>query len=218
MIILLTSLWFGILTSISPCPLATNIAAVSFIGKKINKPYYVLLSGLFYTFGRTFLYVILGIVVSKTMQSIPIVSDFLQNKMMYFAAPIMIIIGVILLDIIKVNLPDIKLINFSSNKLEKMGLIGALFMGMLFAATFCPVSAALFFSNLITSQGSISALFFYGIGTGIPVLFFAFILAFVVNKISAIYKVTAKFEKIARIITGIIFIIVGLFYIGRYVL
>lgn len=218
MIVILTSLWLGILTSISPCPLATNIAAISFIGKRINKPYYVLLSGLFYTMGRTLLYIILGIVISKTMQSIPIVSDFLQNKMMYFAAPVMIIIGVFLLDIIKIKLPDIKLMNFSSNKLEKMGLIGSLFMGILFAATFCPVSAALFFSNLITSQGSIFSLFLYGIGTGIPVLFFAFILAFVVNKISTIYKVTAKIEKIARIVTGIIFIIVGLYYIYGYVL
>lgn len=218
MIIFLISLWLGILTSISPCPLATNIAAISFVGKKINKPYYVLLSGLFYTMGRTLLYVVLGVLISKAIQSIPVVSDFLQNKMMYFVAPIMIIIGLMLLDVIKISFPELNLKKLSSNKLEKMGLIGSFLIGILFASVLCPVSAALFFSNLINSNGSIFALSLYGIGTGIPVLFFAFILAFVVNKISTIYKMTATFEKIARIVTGIIFIIVGIYYIGRYVL
>jgi len=40
-----SALWLGIMTSISPCPLATNIAAISFLSKKATHPLLVLLSG-----------------------------------------------------------------------------------------------------------------------------------------------------------------------------
>ena len=93
MSILLTSLWLGILTSLSPCPLTTNIAAVSFIGKTLDKPFYVFLSGLVYSLGRALLYLILGIAISRSLQMIPYVSDFLQSKMMWAVSPLMIIIG-----------------------------------------------------------------------------------------------------------------------------
>ncbi len=215
---LLMSLWFGILTSVSPCPLATNIAAVSFCSKRIAKPYVVLLSGLFYTIGRTAFYTSLGIFLSYFLNMIPLVSDFLQTKMAYISGPIMIILGVVLLDIVKIKLPSFNMAEKTQNRFNQSGLLGSFALGFLFAMMLCPVSAAFFFSNLIQSGGNPFVLMSYGVGTGIPVLVFAFVLSFCAEKISQIYKMTTTFEKYARLMTACIFIIVGFYYILRSIL
>lgn len=210
-----TALWLGILTSISPCSLASNIAAVSFVGKRVGRPFYVLMSGLFYTLGRTTFYTLLGFSLSFAMQSIPVVSDFLQTKMNYIIAPLMILIGIVLLDVIPLNIPKISFKGFTEKKLAHFGLWGAFLIGALFASALCPVSAALFFSSLINSKGSIPALFVYGIGTGLPVLVSSFVLAFFANKISLFYKETARLEKCARYVTAFVFIGVGVYSLWR---
>lgn len=215
MIAILYALWLGILTSISPCPLASNIAAVSFIGRKVSKPYYVLCSGLLYTIGRTIFYTLLGVVLSFSLHSIPMVSNWLQTNMSYIAGPLLIIFGLMMFEIINFKLPKLKLHVQHQNKIDKMGLFGSFIIGFLFAAMICPVSAAFFFSNLIQSQGNIFVLAAYGIGTGMPVILFALVLAFFVNKLSFIYKATLTFEKYARLLTASIFIIVGLYYLWR---
>ncbi len=214
MSLLFTSLWLGVLTSISPCPLTSNIAAISFLGKQVNRPYYVLYSGLFYSLGRVLLYVVLGLILTQSISVVPIVSDFLQSKIFYFVAPIMILIGFVLLDIIKFSIPTFNT-SRQIEKVQKFGLLGAFLIGILFAMSFCPVSAALYFSTLISSNGDWMLLFAYGVGTGLPVILFAFILAFASNKISQFYKVTTLFEKYARKITGIIFIVIGFYYFWR---
>lgn len=212
---LLMAVWFGILTSISPCPLATNIAAVSFLSKKISRPSFVLLNGMIYTLGRAAFYTLLGVILSYFLSSIPIVSDFLQTKMSYIAGPIMIILGILLLDIISLKLPSFQLKEQSKEKLDKMGFIGSFAIGFLFASMLCPVSAAFFFSNLLQSNGNVFVLILYGFGTGLPVLLFAFVLAFCAEKISSLYKATTTFETYARKITAIIFIGVGIYSLVR---
>ena len=211
----ITALWLGILTSISPCPMATNIAAVSFIGKQVANPGLVLLRGLLYTFGRTLFYAFLGIVVVQMVQNIPVVSQFLQQKMVWLIAPMMFVLGIIMLNILPVKFPNFKLKQNNAEKLARRGLTGSFALGIAFAAVFCPVSAALFFSNLINTNGNILALTLYGIGTGIPVVCFAFILAFCVNRIGQAYKIIGTFEKYARVLTALIFIGVSFYYIWR---
>lgn len=208
--LILTAIWLGILTSISPCPLTSNIVAVSYIGQKISKPYYVLLSGLFYTLGRASLYTALGYGLSLSMSSIPTVSIFLQAKMPYLMGPLLIIIGFMILDIINLKLPKLNLIKFHR---KNTGLFGAYGLGFIFALAICPVSAALFIGNLIQTKGDVPSLIAYGIGTGLPVLGIAFILALGANNISSIHKKISVFEKWARKFTGIIFILGGLYYI-----
>ncbi len=211
--LIISSLWLGILTSISPCPLATNIAAVSFLGKRVDSPFYVLLSGLMYVLGRTVFYTGLGLILFKTIDSIPMVSHFLQTEMMLVVAPLMILVGLIVLKIIPLKLPNLQMGQQKSEKLAKLGLIGAFSLGFIFASALCAVSAALFFSNLINSDGSFSAMLAYGIGTGLPVMGFAFVLAFSINKIGKVYQITGIVEKYARILTGILFVFIGLYYV-----
>lgn len=154
--IILTSVWLGILTSISPCTLTTNIAAVSYIGQKVGKPHYVMLSGLFYTLGRTFLYTVLGLILSFSFSSIPVISQFLQMNMPYIVAPSLILIGLMILDILKI--PGFGLNIKGNANMEKRGLLKSFGLGILFAMALCPVSAALFLGNLIQTQGNIWAM------------------------------------------------------------
>jgi cytochrome c biogenesis protein CcdA len=212
------AIWFGILTSISPCPLATNITAISFIGRRVESVRHVLLAGLLYTVGRMATYTILGIIMVSSIEFMPPVANFLQKYMVYLLGPALIIIGVLLLDVFRINLSGNGIIwNGMQKRVEQSGMWGALLMGVVFALTFCPVSAALFFGSLfslaIKHQSMIILPSVYGIGTAIPVLVFAFILAFSANTIGRVFDTLKVFEKWARIATGIIFILAGLYLV-----
>ena len=216
-----TALWLGILTSISPCPLATNIAAISFLAKKVTHPLFVLLSGVAYTVGRMVTYAILGFILINSILSIPQVAQFLQKYMGKALGPILIITGFILLDAIKINLPGLSLSQKHHNKLAQAGAPGAFILGAVFALAFCPVSAALFFGSLIPlalqSRIGITLSFIYGVGTGLPVLVFAVAIAAGVTSLSHWFHKLTKLEYYMRIVTGAIFILVGIYYCGIYI-
>jgi len=210
--LILIPIWLGILTSISPCPLTTNIAAVSFISKTITHPYKVFLSGIGYALGRATLYTLLGIVLSFSLLSIPDVSVFFQNNMSYVLAPIMIVIGLVILNVIHFRLPQFNISEHGKKKIFEQGIVGSFLIGILFALALCPVSAGLFFGSLIQTQGAIPSLIAYGIGTGIPVIVVAFILSFSAQNIGRVYHKLIVFEQWSTKITGIVFVLIG-FYI-----
>ncbi|MDL1977887.1 MAG: aromatic aminobenezylarsenical efflux permease ArsG family transporter [Deltaproteobacteria bacterium] len=217
----LSALWLGILTSISPCPLATNIVAISFIGKGVGRPYHVLLLGLSYTFGRMIAYFVLGILITKGILSIPGVSYFLQTYLNKLLGPLLIVVGMFLVELIKVNIswaPDSDTIEKHA---EKDSLRGAVLLGSLFALSFCPVSAALFFGSLIplsVKYSSVVALpFSYGIGTGLPVILSAILLAGGARSVAKAFNKLTRVEWWVRRITGGIFILTGIYYCLTYI-
>ena len=216
-----SALWLGILTSISPCPLASNIAAVSYIGKNITCPYKTVLSGLIYTLGRITSYVVLGFVIVAGLLSVPSVANFLQHYINLFLGPLLIIIGVILLGIIKLNFSFGVSNEGLNNKLKDLGMVGAFLLGIIFALSFCPISAALFFGSLISlsieHNSRLMLPLMYGVGTGFPVVIFAIVIAFSMHKIGEIYDNIVKFEFWFRKITGIIFIVAGIYYTATHV-
>ena len=212
------AIWFGILTSISPCPLATNITAISFIGRQVDSVNKVLLSGLLYTAGRMAAYILLGIGLVSSIELVPPVANFLQRYMVYLIGPALIIIGILLLDIFRINFFGNGIIwEGMQKRVEQSGMWGALLMGLVFALSFCPVSAALFFGSLfslaVKHQSMVILPSVYSIGTAIPVLAFAFIMAFSANSIGRVFDSLKAFEKWARIATGIIFILAGLYLV-----
>jgi cytochrome c biogenesis protein CcdA len=218
----ISALWLGILTSISPCPLATNIAAVSFLSKKIAHPFMVLLSGLAYTVGRMVAYAALGWIIISSLLSVPEVAQFLQKYMGKALGPLLIVTGLFLLEIITIKLPGVALSQKHHNKLVDSGAPGAFLLGLIFALAFCPVSAALFFGSLIplalnSKVGTILP-FIYGVGTGLPVLIFAVAIALGVTSMSHWFHKITKLEYYTRRITGVIFILAGLYYTGVYIL
>jgi len=214
------ALWLGILTSISPCPLATNIAAISFISKQVGSTKNVLISGLLYTLGRMFAYVVVGAIVVTGILSIPGMADFLQNYMNKFLGPILIIIGLVLLEVITATWLGSLGSGKAQNFVEKHGIWGAGLLGIIFALSFCPVSAALFFGSLIPLAVGVGSTIvypsIYGIGTGLPVIVFAFLIAFGTHAVGAAYDKLRLFEKWARRITGAVFILVGIYYTITY--
>ncbi|MBD3169467.1 MAG: sulfite exporter TauE/SafE family protein [candidate division Zixibacteria bacterium] len=218
---LLSALWLGILTSISPCPLATNVAAISFIGKQLDKPRYVLLSGVLYMFGRVFAYTSLGVLLVAGATSIFDTANFLQGYFNIILGPILIFVGIILMGWINTGTFGITGNEKIQKKAQSLGLWGAGFLGIIFAMSFCPVSAALFFGSLIPlaakSDSSLGMPSVYGIGTGLPVIIFAFILAFGARWVGDIFNRLKAFEIWARRITALIFIGVGIYYALIYI-
>ena len=211
-----SAIWLGILTSISPSPLAANIAAISYIGKRVDSPVMVLLSGLMYTLGRMVSYIVLGVLVVSSVLSIPELAMFLQQNMNKFLGPILIIAGVLLLGIININFPGGGISDKLGKRLEKFGIWGAALMGLVFALSFCPISAALFFGSLIPlaidHQSSLMMPTLYGIGTALPVVVFAVLIALGTRYIGNVFNKITIVEKYARKITAVIFILVGIYY------
>jgi cytochrome c-type biogenesis protein len=211
-----SALWLGILTAISPCPLATNIAAISFIGRQSSNRKAVLLSGLSYTLGRTLTYVLLGSVIMAGLLATAQVSQFLQKYMNEILGPVLILLGMILLgwigSALSLNLAGEGI----QKRAEKGGLLWSMVLGILFALSFCPVSAGLFFAGLIplaVQQGSRIVLpMLYGAGTALPVLVFAFLLAFAAASVGKAFNKLTAVERWVRVIAGGLFILAGLYY------
>lgn len=217
---ILAALALGLLTAIAPCPLATNITATAYIAKTITNKKKVLLSGLLYTLGRVFSYTFIGAIIYFGASKFQVAKLFQANGEKYIGF-VLIIIGLIMLDIIKLNF--IKSGNFTdkvSEKFKTKGLLGSFLLGALFALAFCPYSGALFFAMLIpmtlsTSAGLVLPAIF-SVGTGLPVILFAFVIAFSMEKLGMYFKAITKVEKVMRLITGLVFILTGLYYINIY--
>ena len=216
-----TALWLGILTSISPCPLATNIAAISFIGRKIDDPRHVLLSGILYTLGRSLTYLLLGTLLVTALISTPYLSHWLQKYMNKILGPVLIIVGMFLLDLLRLNLSGPGVSDRMRGRVEKMGLGGAGLLGILFALSFCPVSAALFFGSLIPiavqSDSGILLPALYGIGTGLPVVIFAIVIALGVGSIGKLFDRIKDIGQTASRVTGVVFVGVGIYFSLTYI-
>ena len=216
LIAIASAFWMGILTSISPCPLATNIAAVSFVCRQVGSPVKVLLTGFLYTAGRTVAYTFLGMLLVSSLLSASQVSNILQVYLNKVLGPLLILVGMVLVGLIKLNFSGSGVSDKMQKRVESMGMCGAVLLGIVFALSFCPVSAALFFGSLVplsVQHGSNVILpIAFGIATGVPVLIFAFMFALGANYVGGAYNKIISFEYWARRVTGWIFIIVGVYY------
>jgi len=213
---LLSAFLLGVMTSISPCPLATNITAIAYISKEIKTPKYTLISGLIYTLGRAISYTLLATLIYFGLSSFEIAKIFQGwgNKVLGI---VLILIALVMFGVIKINLGG------KSEKVEKLkewlankGYVGALLLGMLFALAFCPYSGVLFFGILIPlvlkSAGGLLLPPLFAIGTGLPVIIFSFILAFGVGKVGKVYNAMGKIEKVMRYGVATVFLVAGVYY------
>ncbi len=210
-----SALWLGVLTSISPCPLATNVAAIAYIGKRVSHPRLVFVTGVLYTVGRTLSYLLVGTLLVTSLLSAPILSEFLQNSMNQLLGPILIVVGMFLLELISFRFTGGGFGEKTQKRAESMGIWGAAFLGFLFALSFCPVSAALFFGSLVPLsvqyQSYFLIPFLYGVGTALPVLVFAVAIATGVGTIGRVFDRMTQIEVWGSRITGTVFIMVGIY-------
>jgi len=206
----------GLMTAISPCPLATNITAVGYIGREISNKNKVFINGLVYTAGRTITYVSLAVIIYMGADRFRI-SGLFQQYGEKLLGPLLIISGIFLLGIIKINFPSL---NRITGKYEKKGIRNyrdVLFLGILFALAFCPYSGVLFFGMLIPlmiSKSSIMVLpFIYAMATGIPVIIIAWLLAYAISGVGIFYNRLKNFELWFRKAVAALFIITGIYYV-----
>jgi cytochrome c biogenesis protein CcdA len=216
-----SALWLGILTSISPCPMATNVAAISFVGRRVGNPRRVLLAGLFYALGRSLAYLALGVLLVGSLLSVPHVSYTLQKYMNKTLGPVLIVVGMLLLDLLQVNLPGFGVGEGVQRRVEAWGVWGASALGFVFALSFCPVSAALFFGSLlplaIKTGSSVFLPSLYGVGTALPVFIFAVFIALGTRTVGKALDKLALTERWARRGTGVVFVGVGIYYCLKYI-
>ncbi len=209
-----TAAWLGLLTSISPCPLATNVAAIAFVSRDGGSPRRALAGGFLYTLGRSLAYVLLAAVAVFAMERLLGISTFLQETFYRLLGPLLIVVGMVLLDLIELKLPQATQ-TVSEKRVRRGGLLAALPLGAIFALSFCPVSAALFFGMLIplaTKQQSVLMLpIVYGAATGLPVALFAAGIAFGASRVEAAFRAATGIERIARPLTGAVLIVVGIY-------
>lgn len=209
------AVWLGVLTSISPCPLATNIAALSFIGRQLGSPRAVLASGVLYTLGRAVTYTALGSILVYSLVSTPMLSHLLQKYSTKILGPLLIVVGMILLGMIEPRLPGFRGGTRLQDRARRSGVWGSGLLGMVLALSFCPVSGALFFGSLLPlAVRDHSPLLYpaaYGLGTALPVVLVAVLLALGFQSLTGAFRRMTWVESWARPATGAIFIAAGIF-------
>jgi cytochrome c biogenesis protein CcdA len=217
--------WFsamllGFMTAISPCPLATNITAIGFISKDIENRNRVFLNGILYTLGRAVSYTVLAIIIYFGADQLKF-SSYFQIYGEKILGPLLILIGLFMLDIIKMNFPGLTKLTSRMEAKTKWGYLDALLLGMIFAFAFCPYSGVLYFGMLIPmTVSSVSGLYLpmvFAFATGIPVILFAWVLAYTLSGLGSVYKKVRVFEIWFRRVVAVIFIVVGLYYIFKMI-
>lgn len=212
----LSALVLGLMTAISPCPLATNITAVGFISKELENRNRVFINGLLYTLGRAISYMAIALIIYFGADQFKF-SGFFQLYGEKVLGPLLIIIGLFMLDLIKIKFPGVSQLTSKMENKSKFGYIDSILLGMIFALAFCPYSGVLYFGMLIPMTiASASGLWLpvvFAIATGIPVVIFSWILAFSVGSIGGIYNKVKNFEIWFRRMVAVLFIAVGTYYI-----
>lgn len=213
---LVSAFLLGLMTAISPCPMATNITAIGFIGKDVDNRKRVFINGLIYTLGRALAYTLLAVIIFIGADQFKI-SGWFQQYGEKIIGPLLLIIGVLMLDIVRINFPALG--NFSQRfqRKSKHTYWDVLLIGVVFALAFCPYSGVLYFGMLIPmTVGSASGLFLpfvFAIATGIPVILFAWLIAYTVSGVGKVYHSLKSFEIWFRRVVSVIFIVVGIYYI-----
>ena len=214
----LTALLLGLMSAISPCPLATNITAIGFISKDIENRNRVFINGLVYTLGRAITYTAIALIIFLGADQLKF-GGFFQRYGEKIIGPLLIVIGLFMLDIIRIKFPGFNRLTSGMQDKKKWRYGDALLLGLLFALAFCPYSGVLYFGMLVPlTVASVSGLYLpviFAVATGIPVIIIAWVLAYTVSGIGNVYNKIKAFELWFRRIIAILFIVVGIYYIIR---
>ncbi|HNX88429.1 MAG TPA: aromatic aminobenezylarsenical efflux permease ArsG family transporter [Paludibacteraceae bacterium] len=212
----ITAFVLGLMTAISPCPLATNISAIGFISRDIENRQKVFINGFIYTLGRAFSYTLLAVVIFFGASKLNI-SMLFQGWGEKLLGPALILIGLFMLDVIKLKFPGLSGLTEKLGEKSKGSYWSTFFLGVVFALAFCPYSGVLYFAMLIPmTVASASGLYLpvvFAVATGLPVILFAWLLAYAVGNVGKLYNKIKTFELWFRRVVSVIFIGVGIYYV-----
>jgi cytochrome c-type biogenesis protein len=210
--------FLGLITAISPCPMATNIAAIAYVSRGIANKNYAVMTGILYTLGRMFTYSLIGILIIVIGIEIPGIALFLQGTGEKILGPLLIVVGILMLFIDRLSFgKGSGILTSLGNKVAKLGMFGGFLLGIIFALAFCPYSAVLYFGVLmplaLQSAEGIALPAVFALGTGLPVLLFGILISLGISRISSWFDAITRAEKIIRIVVAVIFIGVGVYYV-----
>jgi cytochrome c biogenesis protein CcdA len=215
---ILSAFILGLMTAISPCPLATNITAIGYIGRDIEDRRKVFYKGLLYTAGRAISYTGLGIIIFVGASTFDVARIF-QGWGEKLLGPILILIGLFMLDVLRLSFGGGESVTKRIGERLSHGMVGSLLLGMLFALAFCPYSGVLYFVMLMPmTVASVDGLYLpivFAIATGLPVILAAWLLAFTVRGIGSFYRRVQTFERWFRRAVGVLFILTGIYLIWQ---
>jgi cytochrome c biogenesis protein CcdA len=213
---LLSAFLLGLMTAISPCPLATNITAIGYISKDITDKKRVFYNGLIYTLGRAISYTAIGLIFFFGASQLEL-SGMFQEWGEKLIGPILIIIGLFMLGVINLKIPGLGSLTEKMENNKNKSFWHVLLLGIVFALAFCPYSGVLYFGMLIPMTiSNASGLYLpaiFALATGIPVIIFAWLIAFSFGSLGLVYNKIKTFEKWFRKIIAIVFMGVGAYYI-----
>lgn len=213
---LVTAFLLGLMTAISPCPLATNITAIGFIGRDVEDRKRVFINGLVYTLGRVIAYTLLAVIIYLGADQLK-VSGWFQQYGEKVIGPVLILVGLFMLDLLKIKFPGAGAFTQYFKKKGTKTYLDVLLLGMLFALAFCPYSGVLYFGMLIPMTISqASGLYLpvvFAVATGIPVIIFAWLLAYTVSGVGNLYNKIKAFEIWFRRIIALLFLGTGVYYV-----
>lgn len=212
----ITAFLLGISTAISPCPMATNIMAIGYIGKDVDNRNVIFWNGMLYTLGRVIAYTVLGFIIIPLLKegiSVFNMQNFLGVYGELIMAPVLVLTGLFMLFSHKLNLPSV-----SIGGAERIGgRLGALLIGMLFAMAFCPTSGVFYFGMLMPMSATVSGGYLlpivFALATALPVIIVSWILAYSVSGVGKFYAKISKVQKIFNKVVAIVFIAFGLYYL-----
>jgi cytochrome c-type biogenesis protein len=210
--------WLGVITSVSPCPLATNVAAIGYLARNSHSRALQLLAGALYALGRAVAYTLVGALIIWGLLSAPVLSNFLQKHLGQLMGPLLVLVGMILLGLLP-GLPSFGSSVKLGNKIADFGVIGSGLLGFVFALAFCPVSAALFFGSLLPlavkqeSTWLLPAVF--GVGSALPVLVFGILLTVARQTATKTFGRLQQMDRWLLPATGWLLVAVGLYLIAR---
>ena len=210
-----SALVLGLLTAISPCPMATNITAIGFIGRDLGNKNRIFYNGLIYTLGRTFSYTALALILFLGADQFKI-SGLFQRYGEKIIGPLLLFIGIFMLGIIKLNFPAFNKLSERYQNRSKYNYLDVFLLGVIFALAFCPYSGVLYFGMLIPLTVSTSGLplpVVFALATGIPVIIFAWFIAYTLSGVGRLYKRLKSFEYWFRRVVAVIFMGMGIYYI-----
>lgn len=217
---ILSAFILGIMAAISPCPLATNITAIAYIGKNIENKRGVFINGIIYTLGRAVTYVGIAAILYYGANTFHVAS-FFSKYGERLLGPVMIVIGFLMFDFVKIKLPGLgKITDRFQQEGKKVSWVSSLLLGILFALAFCPYCAMLFFGMLmpltIASPAGLALPLVFSIATGLPVIIFAFLIAYTLSSVGGLYNKLRIFEKWFRRVVAVLFILVGFYFVFTY--
>jgi len=211
----------GLLMAISPCPLATNIAAIAYVSQRAAERRQAAITSALYTLGRILTYSVIGILIIKVGLEIPRLANALQNTGDKIIGPILIAVGIVLLFSNRLRFGNSGVLSSLGEKVSRRGMVGGFLLGILFALAFCPYSAILYFGVLIPlalkSAGGVGLPTVFAIGTGLPVLIFGLALSFGVSRVSSWFNAITRAQNIIRIVTSLILIGIGVYYVVQWI-